>query len=149
LSGGFGHIYPEGDLPGRPFNLSSHSDLGSRGRASLRQARLVPSPASQAAQPDDPGADRPVDLNDVLEDKPMKKSSAPRKGITKAFHILATAGFLAGLLSACVAVQPSPEESHLRQEWRDAMAQTPMPKPGCFEATYPSRTNSRASVCSA
>ncbi len=66
----------------------------------------------------------------------MKISDAPREGLTKIFRILTTAGFLAGLLSSCVAVQPSPEE---RDAWRDSMAQTALPKQGCFQASYPSK----------
>jgi hypothetical protein len=35
--------------------------------------------------------------------------------------------------------QLSPEEARLREEWRISMAQVPLPKKGCFEASYPSK----------
>ena len=35
--------------------------------------------------------------------------------------------------------QLSPEESKLREDWRISMAQVPLPKKGCFEATYPNK----------
>jgi hypothetical protein len=36
------------------------------------------------------------------------------------------------------AQQLSPEELRLQDEWRVSMAQSPLPKPGCFQSEYPS-----------
>jgi hypothetical protein len=73
----------------------------------------------------------------------MKISNALREGLTKVLRLLTTA-ILAVLLSACATaqpsptVQPSPEASQLR-EWRESMAETPLPKEGCFQTSYPSK----------
>jgi hypothetical protein len=74
----------------------------------------------------------------------MKISNVPREGLTKVLRLFTTASLLAVLLSSCArvqvspTVQPSPEPSQLR-EWRESMAEVPVPKKGCFEASYPSK----------
>jgi hypothetical protein len=84
----------------------------------------------------------PIDLK---EDNLMKRSNVLRGGPAQGFRLFTTVGFLAALLlSACTSVQtgptaqPSPEASQLR-EWRESMAETPLPKEGCFQTSYPSR----------
>lgn len=97
----------------------------------------------------------------------MKSSNAPREGLTKVLRILATASFIAGVLSFVSAPpeaanmqgtptpakataapattsstttgQQSPEELRLREDWRISMAQVSLPKKGCFQSSYPSK----------
>jgi hypothetical protein len=67
----------------------------------------------------------------------------------KALRILTAASILIGLLPLRAMAQQttpppanerlSPEQLRLREDWRISMAQVPMPKKGCFQASYPSR----------
>jgi hypothetical protein len=88
----------------------------------------------------------------------MKSLSLSRGRGAKLFSLLVATGLVSGLL--CVAAtaqqteeptaaaspsQPtaeaqvlSPEEQRKREEWQRAMSQVPVPKKGCFNATYPS-----------
>ena len=83
----------------------------------------------------------------------MKTSSAPHPGITKVLRnltVVIAASFLAGLMASwarptqvpptkIMPAAQSAEEARLVEAWRISMAQTPLPKKGAFEATYPSK----------
>jgi hypothetical protein len=89
----------------------------------------------------------------------MKSSASSSRGrSTKAFGLPVAAGLVSGFLSvtayaqqpkepaaAAPSSQPtaqpqalSPEERQEREEWQRSMSQIPMPKKGCFNASYPS-----------
>ena len=88
----------------------------------------------------------------------MKSSSSSRGRGTKAFGLLVVAGLVSGFLSVTASAQQpkkpaaaapssqptaqpqalSPEERQKRQEWQRSMSQSPMPKKGCFNSSYPS-----------
>jgi hypothetical protein len=71
--------------------------------------------------------------------------------VWEAFGIIVLASLLAGFLSSVAAfaqstkpepaptatMQPPAAESAKREAWRATMSRTPMPKKGCFTATYP------------
>jgi hypothetical protein len=84
-----------------------------------------------------------------LKDTQMKIAIAGQEGVRKTLRILIAASILTGVFYARGNSQEttppssneklSPEESRLREEWRGSMAQVPLPKKGCFTASYPSK----------
>jgi hypothetical protein len=60
-------------------------------------------------------------------------------------RFLTIASLLIGLVpfnafaQQAASTQPSPEEVKRRDDWRISMAQTPPPRKGCFQSSYPSK----------
>jgi hypothetical protein len=81
----------------------------------------------------------------------MKTFTTSRDEITKALRnlpLLTAASLLTGLLISCgtppARADDKPEtkaaeEARLRETWRISMARVPLPKKGCFEASYPNK----------
>ena len=84
-------------------------------------------------------------------------SSSARRRVTRVLRIMVTAGLLSGFLSSLTAsAQPAPPSPQAtpaqtapqaasqpppamsQEDWHATMSRTPLPKKGCFNATYPS-----------
>jgi hypothetical protein len=63
----------------------------------------------------------------------MKCSNLSPQGIVKVVCIIAAATILITSCAGPVVAQPTPD----RETWRNSIARTPLPKKGCFTATYP------------
>src|SRR5947199_3329447 len=79
-----------------------------------------------------------------MEDRQMKASSTSREGIPKSLRnltLFTVASLLTGLLPSYAAGQSKGKQSEaqLRVQWQKDIGKVPLPKKGCFSASYPKK----------